>query len=164
MLTLLFSISNINNVFLMFLVISLVAQNLSSGSKWKTYPDVCTNKTGQAFFQCIENEAIFPLNEVIVQNQDQLNITSFYTNLNYGVSHSITLKHDVIAFEPQESLSLHFNKSLEFYLLFSDPNFLLTSPNPGTVPKTWLNIRSGKSLVYLKVTIIKDESKKRGWL
>ena len=148
----------------MFLVISLVAQNLSTGSKWKTYPDVCTNKTGEAFFQCIENEAIFPLKELIVQNQDQLNITSFYTNLNYGVSHSINLKHDVIAFEPQESLPLHFNKSLEFYLLFSDPNFLLTSPNPGTVPKTWLNIRSGKSLVYLKVTIIKGESKKRGWL
>ena len=154
MLTLLFPISNINNVFLMFLVISLVAQNLSSGSKWKKYPDVCTNKTGQAFFQCIENEAIFPLNELIVHNQDQLNITSFYTNLNYGVSHSINLKHDVIAFEPQESLLIYLNKSLEFFLLLSDPNFQLFSPNPGTVPKSWIKIRSGKSLVYLKVTII----------
>ena len=111
------------------------------------------NENGEAFVQCIENKAIFPLNEKIIVNPDLFHVTSFYTTRNYGVVHSINLKYDAIAFEPQESLSLHFNKSLEFYLLFSDPNFLLTSPNPGTVPKTWLNIRSGKSLVYLKVTI-----------
>ena len=112
------------------------------------------NENGEAFVQCIENKAIFPLHEKITVNPDLFNVTSFYATRNYGVVHSINLKYDAIAFEPQESLSLHFNKSLEFYLLFSDPNFLLTSPNPGTVPKTWLNIRSGKSLVYLKVTII----------
>ena len=140
-------------VSILFLAISLIAQNISSGSKWKNTSDVCMNENGEAFVQCIENKAIFTLNEKIIVNPDLFNVTSFYTTPNYGVVHSINLKYDVIAFEPQESLSLHFNKSLEFYLLFSDPNFLLTSPNPGTVPKTWLNIRSGKSLVYLKVTI-----------
>ena len=68
------------------LVISLIVKNPLSGSSWKTDPDQCENETGQALVQCIENDAMFPLDEIIINNLTQLNITPFITNEIFGIT------------------------------------------------------------------------------
>ena len=141
--------------YFLYLVISLVAKDAKTGSSWKTNPEICKNETDQAFVKCIENETVFPLNETIVANLTKFNITPFFPIDLFGITHSIILENDAITFEPHDSLQLFLNESLEYMILFSDPNFQVFSPNPGTVPKTLLNLqqKSGMSLVYFKVTV-----------
>ena len=130
-------------------------KNPPSGSSWKTDPDQCENETGQALVQCIENDAMFPLDEIFINNLTQLNSTPFITNEIFGITHSINLDINVITFEPRDSLKIYLNENLEYSVLLSDPNFQFFSPNPVTVPKTLLNLlpKSGYSLVYMKVTL-----------
>ena len=46
---------------------------------------------------------------------------------------------------------IYLKEKLGYTVLLTDPNFQFFSTNPGTVPKRFVNIRSGKYLVYLKV-------------
>ena len=130
-------------------------KNPPSGSSWKTDPDQCENKTGQALVQCIENDVMFPLDEIFFNNLTQFNITPFITNEILGITHSINFDVNVITFEPRDSLKIYLNENFDYSVLLSDPNFQFFSPNPVTVPKTLLNLlpKSGHSLVYMKVKL-----------
>ena len=127
--------------------VTIVSNPLNYWGGWKVSEHIplyiCSNKTGELYFQCIEKNAFYSIDEIITLDnisQNHFNNHSIYTTNIYGLAYYLHYNNTKIVpasswEEVYNSPKFELNSEMWYYITIFDPKLSYFSFNPDTIPR-----------------------------
>ena len=146
---------NVFNHFILITALTIYSTNPSSKLGYKSSNVTpCSNKLGDQYFHCMENEA-FSQEDIFPYGMNHLNVHPYFADETNGLIQSVKMDSGVISTKAMSTLKIQFNPNMTYTILITDPLLQFFNSNPNTVPRTILRMEksAGYVTLFLKANI-----------